>query len=85
VEGFQWTRKHSLEHGLSDLLDHLAGSYVDIRPQIGQNVIQEVLTSTMSAGAQHLWSNYANDDQVLEYMVVLTSLLAASLRRHLVD
>jgi hypothetical protein len=65
VEGFQWPRKHSLEHGLSDLLDHLAGSYVDIRPQIGQDVIQEVLTSTVSAGVSHLWSIDANDNHVL--------------------
>jgi hypothetical protein len=32
VEAFQWTRQHRFEHGLDDLLDHVAASNVDVGP-----------------------------------------------------
>ena len=62
VECFQWPRKHSLEHRLSDLLDHLAASHVNVGPQLCDYVVEEVFRRRPSAEILLLWETCANHD-----------------------
>jgi hypothetical protein len=49
LEGGERAREHGGEHGLDDVLDHLAADDVDVGPELGDDVIEESYSARLLA------------------------------------